>query len=80
MKKFLLASACAAVGFAFIAPASAQVTEFYVVQDVKTKKCTIVDRKPTTSTEITVLGDGAVFKTRTEAETGMKGYKVCTTN
>jgi hypothetical protein len=80
MKKLLLASACVAIGFAFTAPVSAQTTEFYVVQDVKTKKCTIVDRKPTTSTEMTIMGDGAVFKTRTEAETGMKSYKVCTTN
>ena len=52
--------------------------EFYVVQDVKTKKCTIVDKKPTT-TETTVVGNG-IFKTRTEAETGMKSIKVCTSN
>jgi hypothetical protein len=45
--------------------------EFYVVQDTSTKKCTIVDKKPTTSTSV-VVGDGKVFKTRTEAETGMK--------
>jgi hypothetical protein len=51
-----------------------------VVQDAKTKKCTIVDKKPTTTTETTVLGDGTVFKSRTEAETGMKSYKVCTSN
>ena len=59
--------------------AAAQTTEFYVVQDVKTKKCTIVDKKPTTTTEVTVVGDG-VYKTRTEAETGMKSVKVCTSN
>jgi hypothetical protein len=63
---------------AFVTPALAA-DEFWVVQDVKTKKCTIVDKKPTT-TEITVVGDGKVFKTRTEAETGMKTVKVCTTN
>ena len=63
---------------AFVTTAVAQTT-FYVVQDVKTKKCTIVDQKPTT-TETVVVGDGAVFKTRTEAETGMKTVKVCTTN
>ena len=63
---------------AFVTTAVAQ-TSFYVVQDVKTKKCTIVDQKPTT-TETVVVGDGAVFKTRTEAETGMKTIKVCTTN
>ncbi len=53
--------------------------EFYVVQDVKTKKCTIVDKKPTTTTETTILGT-TVYKTRTEAEAGMKTVKVCTTN
>ncbi len=55
--------------------ARAQTTEFYVVQDTTTKKCTIVDKKPTTSTTV-VVGNG-VFKTRTEAETGMKTIKVC---
>jgi len=36
--------------------------------------------KPATATETTVVGDGKVFTTRTEAETGMKSIKVCTTN
>ena len=52
-------------------------SEFYVVRDEATKKCTIVDKKPTTTTTIV---DNGVFKTRTEAETGMKTMKVCTTN
>jgi hypothetical protein len=50
-------------------------TEYYVVRDATTKKCTIVDKKPTTST--TTVVDNGVFKTRTEAETGMKSIKVC---
>lgn len=54
-------------------------TEFYVVQDTSTKKCTIVDKKPTTTTTV-VVGDGKMFKTRTEAEAGMKTIKVCSTN
>jgi hypothetical protein len=62
---------------AFVTPALAA-DEFYVVQDVKTKKCTIVDKRPTT-TETTVVGNG-MYKTRVEAETGMKTVKVCTTN
>ena len=64
---------------AFVTTAVAQTATFYVVQDAKTKKCTIVDKKPMT-TETVVVGDGAVFKTRTEAETSMKTVKVCTTN
>jgi uncharacterized protein YxeA len=85
MKKLVISVACVlavASGGLFVYPASAQTVteEYYVVQDVKTKKCTIVQKKPTTTTEFTILGDGAIFKTRTEAEAGMKTYKVCTTN
>jgi len=66
------------IGGAAIGPAAAQTTtttEYYVVQDVKTKKCTIVDKRPTSTTEFTVLGNG--FKTWTEAEGGMKTEKIC---
>jgi hypothetical protein len=73
MKKLV----CAAALAAFVTPALA--AEFYVVQDVKTKKCTIVDKRPT-STETVVVGDGKVYTTRAEAETGMKTVKVCTSN
>ena len=41
--------ATAALVAAFTAPALAQ-AEFYVVQDTATKKCTIVDKKPTVAT------------------------------
>jgi len=60
---------------AFVSPALAA-DEFYVVQDVKTKKCTVVDKKPATTTETTIVGNG-VYKTKVEAETGMKSVKVC---
>ena len=68
-----------AITLAFSASALAQTHEFYVVQDVKTKKCTIVDKKPTTTTEFTLMGT-TVYKTRAEAQTGMKSVKVCTSN
>ena len=60
------------------APALAQ--EFYVVRDTATKKCTIVDKKPTVTTMTVVSPGGTVYKSRTEAETGMKTIKVCTSN
>jgi hypothetical protein len=50
--------------------------EYYVVRDATTMKCTIVDKKPTTTTTVTQIGPMA-FKTRTEAEAGMKKEKVC---
>ncbi len=67
----------AAVMTSVAAPAFAQ--SFYVVQDVKTKKCTITESKPT-STETTVVSGDTVYKTRSEAEAGMKTVKVCTSN
>jgi len=74
MKRLLGAASLFAL---LVGPAVAQTTEFYVVQDVSTKKCTIVDKKPTTTTSVVVSPSG--FKTRTEAETGMKSIKVCET-
>ena len=76
MKRFAIA---AALVTAIAAPAFAQsmTTEYYVVQDSTTKKCTIVDKKPTTTTIVQV--GPTMFKTRTEAETGMKTIKVCET-
>jgi hypothetical protein len=84
MLRFVLATGVLA---ALALPAAAQTTtttttgvssagEFYVVQDSATKKCTIVDKKPTTTTMVQV--GPMAFKTRTEAESGMKTIKVCT--
>ena len=67
------------VGLALPAAAQVTATSFYVVQDVKTKKCTIMDTKPTTTEYTTVGDDGVVYKTRVEAENAMKTVKVCTT-
>jgi hypothetical protein len=80
MKNILVSVAMlvAISGAAVLSAAAQTTTEYYVVQDVKTKKCTIVEKKPTTTTEVTVLGN--VFKTRTDAESGMKTEKVCVTN
>ena len=75
MKKLLLSTAVVAFT---VTSAFAQTTEFYVVRDATTKKCTIVDKKPTTTT--TTVVDNGTFKTRTEAETGMKSIKVCSEN
>jgi hypothetical protein len=76
MKRFAIAAALAS---AIAVPAYAQstVTEYYVVQDTSTKKCTIVDKKPTTTTMVQV--GPVAFKSRSEAEAGMKTVKVCDT-
>lgn len=67
------------------APIVPSVTAFaqdaaYISQDVKTKKCTIVDKKPAAG-EATVVGqDRTVYKTRIEAQNAMKTIKVCTSS
>jgi hypothetical protein len=74
MKKLILA----ATFVAFATPTLA--AEFYIVQDTSTKKCTIVDKKPTATTTTVVGGDGKVYTTRVEAQNAMKTEKICTTN
>jgi hypothetical protein len=73
MIRVALAAVVASPSFA----QSTTTTEYYVVQDTASKKCTIVDKKPTTSTMVQV--GPMVFKTRTEAESGIKTIKVCET-
>ena len=70
-KTILTASLLAA---AFTMPAFAD-ESYYVVRDATTKKCTVVNEKPTTTT---VVGDGTVYKTTTEAESAVKTTMVCT--
>lgn len=71
--KFRVVVAAAALAAA-ATPALAQT--FYVVQDTSTKKCTIVETKPTTQTMV-VVGDGKVYTTRAEAESAIKTITVC---
>ena len=49
----------------------------YVVQETSTSSALVVCKKPTTTTSVEVGRTG--FKSRTEAETGMKTIKVCET-
>ena len=71
--KIRLALAAAAM-VAVATPAMS--AEFFVVQDTTTKKCTIVEKRPTEKT-VVVVGDGKVFATRAEAEGAVKTITVC---
>jgi hypothetical protein len=75
MKAFALSAIIAFAATSALAQATTVHEEYYVVRDPVTKKCRIVDQKPTTTTTIV---DNGIFKTRAEAETGMKTIKVCT--
>ncbi len=52
--------------------------QFYLVQDPTTKRCTVTTTKPAPSSTTVVVGDGTVYKSRTEAEAATKTVKVCT--
>jgi hypothetical protein len=58
---------------AFATPALA---DFWIVQDSSTKRCNIVEQRPTTTTT-TIVGGDKVYKTRVEAESQMKTVEVC---
>ena len=62
---------------AFVLPAVAQPMGYYIVQDAKTRHCTIVSKKPMGTTETVVGPNGMVYKSRDEAMGAMKTVKVC---
>ena len=70
--------AALAVSAALIMPAAAQTT-YYIVQDTKTKRCSVVQEKPTTTTMTIVGPAGKVYTSETEAQTAMRTVKVCET-
>ena len=77
MKRLIAAVLASTIAAPAFAQSTTTTTEYYVVQDASTKKCTIVDKKPTTTTMVQV--GPMAFKSRTEAESGMKTIKVCET-
>jgi hypothetical protein len=66
----------------FVLPAIAQAAdEYYLVQDSKTKTCKIVQEKPASGGEWTMISpDGKIYKTRAEAESALKTTKICETH
>ena len=68
----------------FVLPAVAQAQTqggtYYVVQDMKTKTCTVTEKKPAaTETTVTVV-NGVVYKTKTEAEGAIDAIPACATD
>ena len=70
------------VGIAFFLISSFAVPvwadEFYVVRDLTTQKCIVVNKRPNTDTTMITLATDAIYKSRADAETGMKAINVCT--
>jgi uncharacterized protein YhfF len=67
-----------AISAALVIPAAAQAT-FYVVQDTKTKRCSVVKERPTSTTMVVVGDSGKVYTTESEAQAAVRTIKVCET-
>ena len=74
MKKALVGIALFLIT-SFVAPVWAD--EFYIVRDLATQKCTVVDKRPTTDTRTITLATDTIYKSRADAESGVKTIKVC---
>ena len=72
------------MGFAFflvaVVAAPALANEFYIVRDLTTQKCTVVNKRPTTDTRTITLATDTIYKSQTDAESGMKTIKLCADN
>jgi len=51
--------------------------EFYIMRDLTTQKCTVVDKRPMTAVKTITLASDAIYKSRGDAESAMKAIKVC---
>jgi hypothetical protein len=70
----------ALVGIAFLISSFAApvwANEFYIVRDLATRKCTVVDKRPITDSSTITLATDAIFKSRADAEAGIKSIKAC---
>ena len=68
MRMMILAAVAATFGVVTMAQTARAADEFWIVQDTSTKKCTIVDKKPTVTTMTVVSPSGTVYKTKAEAQ------------
>ena len=64
------------LAFGFSTPALA--ASYYVVQDTKTQKCSVVSKKPSAKSKITALvGPGTAYRSKQEAATAMGAMTEC---
>jgi sporulation protein YlmC with PRC-barrel domain len=71
MKRGLLASAAL-----LVAMNAASAAEFYVVQDMSTKRCSIVEQRPS-GDRMSVVSGTTVYASRGDAESAMKSASIC---
>jgi len=79
----IVALTALALGLSAPVPAWAQTpagkggSEYYVIVDTRTQKCTIVDKTPQVDSPSITLATDAIFATHAEAAAAMKSLKPC---
>ena len=77
MKARFLVGTLIAVGLA--TPAAAR--NYYIVENIKTHKCSVAKTKPSEKSKtVALVGDGTAYKTKAEANTAMGGMDACKAN
>jgi len=71
--KWIIASI---ISGALAAPAVTR--NYYVVQNTKTQKCSVLPKKPKSKTVVLVRGSG-IYKSRAEAQAALKAFAACKT-
>ena len=51
--------------------------EFYIVRNLMTQNCTVVDKLPVTNLATITLATDAIYKSRGDAESAIRTIKVC---
>ncbi|MDR6302726.1 hypothetical protein GGQ85_000402 [Nitrobacter vulgaris] len=77
MKTFALSALISFTATPAFAQTKVHHEEYYVIRDTATKRCTIVDKRPATGATPSTIVSLGVFKTRAEAEAGLKKMDVC---
>jgi hypothetical protein len=70
----------AGAAFVVAATATPALADYWVVQDTASKRCQIVEQKPTGPTTIIVGGENQVYRSRAEAAAALKSERPCDTS
>jgi hypothetical protein len=80
-RRFFVKKATVAIMTSYFAPnfaPSARANEFYIIRDLTTQKCSVVDKRPITNLTTITLADDSIYKSRIDAEAALTKIKVCT--
>jgi hypothetical protein len=78
MKRLVVGCCIAMIAGPCFSQAKKREQAFYVLLNTLTRRCTVVDRPPTTDMPNVMIASDAVYETRAEAELAMRTLKPCT--